>query len=148
MSLLPESRAWRIALLAVLAGFVWLLVWYFDSDRALLLRDKELLEWARGGGPSEFEKDFAAADYHDQWGHTPADVVMVTRAVRLQYPDITINAGEPVVNRDGDIAVVTKRLTITGAGERRESTFTFTWRKESLWPWSWKLTKVTAPDIP
>ena len=68
MSVLPESRAVRLGLAAVLAaGFAWLLVWYFDSDRALNLRDRELLEWARTGSGGGFEADFAAPDYHDQW---------------------------------------------------------------------------------
>lgn len=148
MSLLPESRVLRIALLVFVAGMTWLLIRFFDSDRALLLRDKELLEWARSGAPSDFEKDFAAGDYHDQWGYAPADVAMAARAVRLQYPNMKVEATEPSVKRDGDTAVITKRITVTGTGERREGDFEFTWRKESIWPSGWRLTEVKAPGFP
>ena len=148
MSLLPESRLLRYGLAAaVLAAFVSLLVWYFDSDRALRLRDRELLEWARTGSGGSFEADFAAPGYHDQWGHTPADVAMLARAVRLQSPNFRIEAGEPEIARDGETATITRHLRITGAGDTLEGDFHFTWHKGSAWPWSWKLQEVTAPGV-
>jgi hypothetical protein len=148
MSFLPASRILRVALLLAAAGMVWLLIRFFDSDRRLAERQVELVEWARTGSPSDFESDFAAADYRDQWSQTPPDVVLMARAVRLSHPDMTITAGPHRVARDGDTAVITQALTVTGAGERIETDFHFTWHKESAWPWSWKLKNVTAPGVP
>ena len=146
MNLLPSSRFRRLALLAAVAGLAWLLLRVFDSDRALLLRQKELIEWAREGAPSDFP-DFAAPDYHDQWGHTPLDVAANVRAVRLAHPGLTITDGPRRIERDGDTAVITQHLTVTGTGEHIAHDFHFIWHKESLWPWSWKLREVTAPGL-
>jgi hypothetical protein len=148
MSLIPASRAWRsVVLLAAAAGLVWLVVWYFNPNRSLLARQEKLIEWVRAGSPSEFADDFAASDYSDQWGHTAPDVVLQTRAIRLAHPGLTISAGPPGFSRDGDNAIVIRKITVTGAEDRIETDFHFTWHKENLWPWSWRLKEVTAPGL-
>jgi hypothetical protein len=148
MSFLPPSRFLRVALLLAAAGIVWLLIRFFDSDRGLLLRQEDLVEWARTGSPSDFESDFAATDYRDQWSQTAPDVVLMARAVRLSHPGMILTAGPRRIERDGDNAVITQKVTVTGAGDRIETDFHFTWHKESAWPWSWKLKKVTSPGVP
>lgn len=146
MSLLPESRLWRLLLLAAAAGLVWLVVRFFDADRALAARQELLIEWARSGAASDF-LEFAAEDYHDQWAFTPAEVASHVRAARLAHPGLTIIAGPVQAQREGSDARVTQHITVIGAGERVDHDFHFTWHKENLWPWSWKLREVTAPGL-
>lgn len=147
MNLIPESRPLRILLILAILGLGWLLVLFLDSDRALRLRQEELVEWARTGSPSQFTDDFAAPDYHDQWGHTIEEVVLTARGIRMAHPDMTVTAGDATIKRDGDSAVITQRITVTGAGERVDTDFHFTWKKQNFWPWSWKLQEATAPGM-
>lgn len=146
MSFVPESRLGRLVLLVAAAGMVWLVVRFFDPNRALAARQELLIEWARSGAASDF-LEFAAEDYGDQWGHTPAEVAAHVCAIRLAHSGMTITAGPAQAQRDGRGATVTQHITVTGAGERVDHDFHFTWRKENLWPWSWKLREVTVPGL-
>jgi len=147
MSFLPSSRTgrWLLVITVLLAAaLAW---WRLDSTRLLLRKQKELVWWAEQGSPSDFPDDFAAPDYRDQWGHTPQEVAQNVRAVRLAYQKLKVSAEAPRLQRDGDEAVIEQFLTVTGTGETREHDFKFTWQKQSIWPWSWRLREVRAPGL-
>jgi hypothetical protein len=147
MSFLPASRFGRVLFILFVLLCAALAWWQLDSTRLLLAKQKELILWAEQGSPSDFPDDFAAPDYHDQWGHTPQEVAENMRAVRLAYQKLTVNGDAPQLQRSGDRAVITQHITVTGTGERREHDVEFTWQKQSLWPWSWRLQEVRAPGL-
>jgi hypothetical protein len=147
MNFLPVSRIGRSLLAIVVLLLLALAWWRLDSTRLLLRKQKELLWWAQQGSPSDFPDDFAAPDYRDQWGHTPQEVAENLRAVRYAYQRMEVTGAGPQTRRDGDTAIITQRITVTGAGETREHDFQFTWQKQSLWPWSWRLQEVRAPGL-
>ncbi len=147
MRILPSSKLGRCLLAAVVllaVAFAW---WRLDSTRLLLRKQKELVWWAEQGSPADFPDDFAAPDYTDQWGHTPQEVADNVRAARYAWQKLKVAAEAPQLQRDGDHAVITQHITVTGTGERREHDFQFTWQKQSLWPWSWRLREVRAPGL-
>lgn len=147
MSLLHTARFWRTVLILVTIGLVWLLIRFFDSDRSLMERHELLLTWAQSGSPSEFPRDFAAADYHDQWGYSAVEVAGTAQSIRLSFPSLLIKGGRLHMVRHDDTAFITQMITVTGADEPVAEDFRFTWHKESIWPWGWKLREVTAPGL-
>ena|GEM_PF-6393154 len=123
-------------------------IYEMTPAQRLKARQEALLEWARDGAPGDFAEDFAAADYHDQWGHRAGDVAERVRTARFFNPRLTIEAELPDITRSGDTATVTQEITIrTGDGETLRHAFQFTWHRESFWPWSWKLRGVEAPGF-
>lgn len=138
----------RWALLSLLLLFTGLGVYQLTPAKRLKARQEALIEWARSGAPSDFEKDFASSSYGDQWGHTPAEVAERVRTVRFAFRDLTIEEQPPELTLSGRTGAVVQEITVhLGDGDTRTFTLHCTWERESFWPWSWKLQRVEAPDL-
>lgn len=124
-------------------------IYELTPGQRLKARQEALVKWARGGAPGEFAAEFAAADYSDQWGHGAADVAAKVRAARFIHPGLTVEAEKAGVSAgSGREVTLSQVITILpGDGESLRHEFQFTWRRESFWPWSWKLIRVQAPDL-
>lgn len=147
MSLFSTSRAKWLALAILAVLFLPVALYELMPGQRLKAKQEALLKWAHDGKPADFGVDFAAADYSDQWNHTPADVAARLRTARFAFPAVTVEAAEPEIERDGDTATIRQELTVRNVGETLKHTFHFTWRRESFWPWSWRLRRVEAPDF-
>jgi hypothetical protein len=148
MRFMPSSRPQRIALLVLALLLLTLGIYELTPGQRLAAKQEALVEWAREGAPGDFVRTFAAVDYNDQWGHRAGDVAERVRSARFAYPALTIEAEKAEFRRAGDTAAVGQAITIrTGDGETHRHTFHFTWRRENLWPWSWKLHRVEAPGL-
>ncbi len=144
LSVSPRS----IAILCL--GLILLAVGIYEMTpgQRLKARQEALVEWARDGAPGDFARKFAAADYVDQWHHSAGDIAERVRAARFVHRGYTIGVAEPDISRSGDTATVTQEITIRpGDGETLEHEFQFTWHRETIWPWSWKLRAVKAPGL-
>jgi hypothetical protein len=143
---LNSPRKWAalfLTLLALVLGSLQLM-----PSKRLKARHEALIEWARNGASTEFARDFASSGYSDQWGHAPSDVGQRVRAARMAYPNLSIKEDEPSINLSGRSATVVQGITAqSGDGETRRFTLHCTWERESIWPWSWKLKRVDAPEL-
>ncbi len=123
-------------------------IYEMTPGQRLKARQEALVEWARDGAPGDFARKFAAADYLDQWHFTAGDIAERVRAARFLQPGLTLDAADPEISGAGDTATVTQQITIRpGDGETLEHEFQFTWHRESIWPWSWKLRAVHAEGL-
>ena len=137
-----------VAILCLAAILLAAGLYEMTPGQRLKARQEALVEWARDGAPGDFARKFTAADYLDQWHHSAGDIAERVRAARFVHPGYTIETAEPDITRSGDMASVTQMITIRpGDGETLEHEFRFTWHRESIWPWSWKLRAVHAPDL-
>jgi hypothetical protein len=138
----------RWALISLILLFTGLGVYQLTPAKRLNARQEALIEWARSGAPGDFAKDFASSSYEDQWGHTPAEVAERVRAARFAYRSLTIKEGPPELTLSGRTGTVVQEITAhLGDGDMRQFTLRCTWERESIWPWSWKLHRVEAPDL-
>ncbi|HWB04736.1 MAG TPA: hypothetical protein VG796_17035 [Verrucomicrobiales bacterium] len=148
MPLLNFSRPQTIAILFLAVLLVIFGFYTLTPAKRLKARQEALIEWARSGAPSDFGKDFASSSYEDQWGHTPAEVAERVRAARFAYRNLTIEEQPPELTLSGRTGTVVQGISAhLGDGESRQFTLHCTWERESIWPWSWKLRKVEAPDL-
>lgn len=148
LSFLLSSRPRLIALLSVAVLLLGVGIYEMTPGQRLRARQEALLEWAREGAPGEFVRKFAAADYHDQWEQSAAEVAERVRAARLFHPNLEIDAAKPEFIHSGDTATVSQEITIRpGDGQVVQHEFQFTWHRENFWPWSWKLRAVKAEGL-
>jgi len=142
-------------LLAAVAG-IWLFqLWQPERQVALhsshLLRALETKDWSEIG-------EFLATDYQDQWGQDRTlllarlrQVLAYTRHVRIEAPlPVTRVAGEEGswrarVTFEADPNEVTDfiRARVNGL----EEPFELRWRRQTRWPWDWKLVRVSNPAL-
>lgn len=143
---LNSPRQWALLFLTILALVIGGL--QLTPSKRLKARHEALIEWARHGASTEFAKDFASSSYSDQWGHTPEEAGQRVRAARVAYPNLSITEDKPSINLSGRSATVVQGITAqSGDGETRRFTLHCSWERESIWPWSWKLKRVEAPDL-
>lgn len=148
MPIVLSSRPRLVAMLFLAAIVLTAGIHELTPRQRLKAKQEALIEWARDGSPGEFATKFAGADYLDQWQHSAGDISERVRAARFLHPHYTLEVEKPEIVRAGDTATVSQEITIhPGDEEALQHRFQFLWHRENLWPWSWKLRAVHAPDL-
>ncbi len=101
-----------------------------------------------------------STDYRDQWTMDRDQIGSALRDVSRQFLTLRLEWTEARYDRtpDGAIALTTtprldgKPLTPIGemmlsTARRLDQPFTFHWKKEGWWPWTWRLVNITNPSL-
>lgn len=111
----------------------------------------EQRDWAGAG-------DFISAEYQDDWGHDRTTVLQRLRLVLRAFTSLTIEAANPQVSADPPAGWWSAKVRISGGGSEfapeivarvngLTDPFALHWRRESRYPWDWKLVRVSNPSL-
>jgi hypothetical protein len=153
-------RSWRwLVTFQAAAVVVWLLSQGLTAESQVRHR-AEAFRRALAEGRSAKAWHMVSAEYRDQWNMDRDQVGSALRDVSRQFLTLRVDWVDPRFERtaDGGVAMTTlprlegKSLTPVGemmlsTARRLEQPFTFTWRKEGWWPWTWRLVSITNPDL-
>jgi len=150
----------KSSLIYVAAALVALLLYcvaLWQPERQLRLHQANLL---RAVEKRDWERlaTFFAEDYSDRWGHDKAIVIERAREVFRQFLFVKVRHTVTSIERAGDSAVVSAKISIEGSGgplaqfaQERIATlaepFIFRWSKRSWKPWDWQLREVNQPEL-
>lgn len=156
-------RSWRWLLaFQVAALVVWLLSQGVTAESQVRHR-AEGFRRALTDGRSAKAWNMVSAEYRDQWSMDRDQIGSALRDVSRQFLTLRLEWTEARFDRlpDGTMALTTtprldgKPLTPIGemmlsTARRLDQPFTFHWKKEGWWPWTWRLVNITNPslDIP
>ena len=100
---------------------------------------------------------FVAPDYRDDWGNDRALLLTRLRLTMRSFSSLTISATNPQTRFAPSEWVWSAQIEIAGRGEAASeiisrvnsltSPFDLHWRRESRWPWDWKLVRVSNPAL-
>lgn len=98
--------------------------------------------------------------YRDQWGMDRDQIGSAFRDVSRQFLTLRVEWADPqfAAGPNDTITLTTKPKldgkSISPIGEvmlstarRLDQPFTFHWKKEGWWPWTWRLVNITNPDL-
>lgn len=153
-------RSWRWLVTFQLAAVVVWLVSQGVTAESQVRHRAEGFRRALADGRSAKAWHMVSPDYRDQWGMNRDQIGSALRDVSRQFLTLRLDWVDPIVGDagDGTIALTTTpRLDgkpITPIGEMMLSTarrldqpFTFHWKKEGWWPWTWRLVNITNPAL-
>jgi hypothetical protein len=144
-----------VGLVAALFIGLWLArLWQPENQVQLhsqhLVRQIERRDWAAA-------ENFIAPDYHDDWGNDRALLLTRLRLTMRPFSSLTITATNPQTRLASSKGSWSARIEIAGRGEAAPeiisrvnsltSPFDLDWRRESHWPWDWKLVRVSNPAL-
>ena len=149
------SKPISIALGALLL-LTYLALVRWPAERQVRAKQENLLMAVQDASWGRCKK-LISDSYKDHWGWNHDDLVLVMKDLRSQFIVLALTMNESVQTvTDGKRTVVTKLQVsgkpfgLGGTIERRINSLddpaTFTWTKESIWPWSWRLTQIHHPD--
>ena len=141
-----------LAALSILVG-----IWWFQPDRRLerswatLIRMTEARRAAGVGG-------LMADDYADRWGYSKTTLVEDARLAFFHFDQLEVTTRNVVITRVGQSATITAEILLNAAGTPRAdearatvnalfSPFTFEWRRDAGFPWTWRLTRIDHPQF-
>lgn len=141
--------------LALLILVPWLIVRWADADRQLSKKQAALLEALERRKASALES-LLSTSYEDQWGFHREEAVAAMQDATSHFIALAVQPIDPFTKRSGRDATVRMRLQISGSGSplvaevirevnKLREPFVFTWRRESVWPSSWRLVKIENP---
>lgn len=152
-------RRWRwIVALNVLYGLWWFLNQGVTAQ-GQVERRMEGLRQALASKSSDRVFTYLSPEYQDQWGFSGEELRLAVRDVNAQFYDLRVEWENPELSVNDGTAVLKTRPWIEGrslspVGEfilrearRFREPFEFHWRKEGIWPWSWKLVRIAQPDL-
>ena len=130
--------------------------WNFLSPSRRLLSAQRSFLTAVSGKDEARCLALVAEDYADQWSFTKREWPGVLKDLRALAPVLEITAENPIA--DTGAGTVKARLIAKALGgpaaqelesmvARSKEPATFTWRRESWLPWSWRLTAIAYPDL-
>ena len=115
-----------------------------------LVRQIEQRDWAA-------VENFVAPDYRDDWGSDRALLLTRLRLTLRSFASLTIIATNPQTRFELPEGSWSAQIQIAGRGEGAAeiisrvnsltSPFDLRWRRESRWPWDWKLVRVSNPAL-
>ncbi|MDF1739318.1 MAG: hypothetical protein P1U86_09170 [Verrucomicrobiales bacterium] len=158
-----EQGSARVIVMLIAAAAVGLLVFVglqFRPATAVAKKQASLIEGIERRSASRIQR-LLSEEYSDRWEFTDEEIVEAVVDVGSQFMALVVTAEDQTleINEDG-IAVVTAKLIVSGkpvgpAGQEAtkrvnqlKSPFTFTWKKDSFLPTSWRLVKIDNPDLP
>lgn len=153
-------RSWRWLLAFQFAALVvWLLSQGVTAESQVRHR-AEGFRRALADGRSAKAWNMVSPDYRDQWTMDRDQIGSALRDVSRQFLTLRLEWTEARYDRtpDGAIALTTtprldgKPLTPIGemmlsTARRLDQPFTFHWKKEGWWPWTWRLVNITNPSL-
>jgi hypothetical protein len=153
-------RSWRWLLSLQLAAVVaWLLSQGVTAEGQVRHRADQFRR-ALAEGRSAKAWHMVSPDYRDAWGMDRDQIGSALRDVSRQFLTLRIEWVDPRFEPTGDGAIALTTLprlegkSITPIGEMMLSTarrldepFTFVWRKEGWWPWTWRIVKISNPAL-
>lgn len=153
-------RSWRWLLAFQFAALVvWLLSQGVTAESQVRHR-AEGFRRALADGRSAKAWNMVSTDYRDQWTMDRDQIGSALRDVSRQFLTLRLEWTEARYDRtpDGAIALTTtprldgKPLTPIGemmlsTARRLDQPFTFHWKKEGWWPWTWRLVNITNPSL-
>lgn len=153
-------RSWRWLLAFYGAAFVaWLLSQGLTAESQVRHR-AEGFRRALTDGRSAKAWNMVSTDYRDQWAMDRDQIGSALRDVSRQFLTLRLEWSDARYDRspDGSIALTTtprldgKPLTPIGemmlsTARRLDQPFTFHWKKEGWWPWTWRLVNITNPAL-
>ncbi len=98
-------------------------------------------------------------NYRDVWEFDRYHLELVMRDVHSQFLSIQLTPSQETSTYTTGSYVYSARFHLQGQtigplgslmlsqGNQIQTPFTFHWKKESWWPWSWRLTKIDHPDF-
>jgi hypothetical protein len=141
--------------LAFVVGIYLVRLW--QPERQVGLHSEHLIahienrQWSRVG-------DFVSSAYHDAWGNDRAQLLARLRMALHFFPKLDIVGQEPQTQIEIPEGDWRAKIQIHASGneaapeiEARVNNlaepFDLRWRRESRWPWDWKLVSVTNPAL-
>ncbi len=129
----------------------------WPAERQVRAKQESLLVAVQDASWGRCEK-LISSSYQDRWGWNHDDIVLVMKDVRSQFMVLTLTMNEPVQSVAGGVGTVNTGIRVSGRPlglgsgiqsrlNRVKKPATFTWTKESFWPWSWRLTKIDHSDV-
>lgn len=153
-------RSWRwLAALQLAAFIAWVMSQGLTAESQVRHR-AEGFRRALADGRSAKAGHMVSASYRDQWGMDRDQIGAALRDISRQFLTLRVEWVDPVCadTGDGGITMTTvMRLdgrSMTPVGEmmlslarRLDQPFTFHWRKEGWWPWTWRLVGISNPAL-
>lgn len=153
-------RSWPWLLAFQLAAFlVWLLMQGVTAEGQVRHRSEDFRR-ALAEGRSSKVMHMVSQDYRDQWGMDREQIGAALRDVSRQFLTLRIDWLDPrfAAGPDGSITLTSKPRvdgkSLTPIGEimlssarRLDQPFTFHWKKEGWWPWTWRLVHISHPEF-
>ena len=142
----------------VLAAFIiglWL-VRLWQPENQLRLHSEHLIHQIEQRDWSAVE-NLVAPDYRDDWGNDRAALLTRMRLVLRAVSSLTITATDQQARLELPEGTWSARIRIAGGDEAGPEIssrvnsltkpFELRWRRESRWPWDWKLVRVSNPSL-
>lgn len=151
----PRKRLMLVVL--VLAAGLWGLPrlsseWQLDRCQQDLFRAIEQRDTRTAWG-------LVSEEYADHWNFDAAAIRLAMDDVAAQFLTLKITPGSASWVRSGKTATHQAVLQLSGKSigplgpailqraTELKAPFEFTWRKEAVWPWSWRLVRVAQPEV-
>jgi hypothetical protein len=153
-------RSWRwLVVFQVLSGLVWLCSQGVTSESQVRHRAGNFRQ-ALADGRSVKAWHMVSTTYEDQWGLNRDQIGSALRDITRQFLSLQVEWIDPQVSAGPDATVIytaTMRLngrSLTPVGEmmlsltrQLDQPFSFHWKKEGWWPWTWRLVNITNPAL-
>ncbi|MDR2430339.1 MAG: hypothetical protein LBD14_05585 [Puniceicoccales bacterium] len=150
----------KIVLIASVAAVLLIAVGmnhYYDADRQLDRGWTGFMEAIESRSMSGVHR-LLAPDYTDCWGYDKASLGKDLWRIFYPFESIKLTPREVLVAREGDTATIGAKVTMasTGSGlgadaqnqvNRLTKPFVIKWRRDSGFPWSWKITRIDQPEF-
>ncbi|MDA7921523.1 hypothetical protein N9B73_07185 [Verrucomicrobiales bacterium] len=152
----------RIIMLIIAALAVALLVFVglqFRPANAVAKKQASLIQGIEKRSASRIQR-LLSENYVDRWEFTDEEIVEAVVDVGSQFMALVVTEEDQTLEINDGVAVTTAKLVISGkpvgpAGQevtkrvnQLKTPFTFTWKKESFLPTSWRLVKIDNPGLP
>jgi hypothetical protein len=151
-------------LIALLSLGAWLIPQLLSSDSAQVRTQQEKLLTLLESRSWLSVSSMLSAAYLDDWGQDSPTAQNAMRSVLSGFEQLEIHASDwqittsPKQNNSPALAMIKVKLTVHGHGKGLSSTvideskrlkepWTFHWRKEGAWPWSWRLMQIHHPTV-
>ncbi len=146
-----------LAALALWLGWKTLVMFARSAERQVLDAQEKLIRAAERRD-WEAVKALLADDYTDEAGHDRHLAVDDARQALAHFFTLTIQHEISASTVTGQRAELRAKLRLEGNGAGFSQTvvstvnhmadpWEFHWRKESAWPWSWRVTRVHHPEL-
>ncbi|MDR1279906.1 MAG: hypothetical protein LBK99_03675 [Opitutaceae bacterium] len=130
---------------------------YYDADRQLDRGWTGLVESIESRSAFGVNR-LLAPDYTDCWGYDKDSLGKDLWRIFYPFESIGLTPHEVLVVREGDTATISAKFTMvsTGSGlgadaqnqvNRLTEPFVIQWRRNSGFPWSWKITRIDQPEF-
>lgn len=155
---MPHPPRWLLALPALIA-LLWLGWWLFGQSAEKQVRTaQEKFLTAVENRDWKKARALLAADYGDSLGLTHETAPDTAEEVFKGFLFLTLRADIQPFQPTSTAAQVNIRLQMDGRGlgfspiimdrvNSMQAPWQFHWRKDGLWPWTWKIIRIHHPEL-